>query len=96
MSDCALFPASPCKKRVYSVWADKESVLSLDGRAFTFIVWTVKLVLQDLALAVIYGLITVIHAKRIARADRVNIIPVPMPNRVGFREWGEGTISRYC
>ena len=48
------------------MWADKESVLSLDGRVYTYIVWTVKLVLGDLALAVMYGLYTVIHAKRIA------------------------------
>jgi hypothetical protein len=48
------------------MWADKESVLSLDGRVYTYIVWTVKLVLEDLALAVMYGLYTVIHAKRIA------------------------------
>jgi hypothetical protein len=49
------------------VWADKESVLSLDGGAYTLIIWTVKLVLEDLALAVIYGLVTAFHAKRIAR-----------------------------
>jgi len=48
------------------VWADKESILSLDGGTFTLINWTVKLVLKNLALAVIYGLITAIHAKRIA------------------------------
>ena len=48
------------------MWAGKESVLSLDDRTYTYIVWTVKLVLGDLALAVMYGLDTVIHAKRIA------------------------------
>jgi hypothetical protein len=61
-----LFPASPCKKRVYSVWAGKESILSLDDGAYTHIIWTVKLALVDLALAVMYGLVAVIHAKRIA------------------------------
>ncbi|WP_217901563.1 hypothetical protein, partial [Pseudanabaena sp. SR411] len=49
------------RNRVGLSRADKESVLSLDGRACTFIVWTVKLVLGDLALMVMYGLITVIH-----------------------------------
>ena len=48
------------------MWAGQESVLSLDGGAFTLILWTVKLVLGDLAPAVIYGLVTVIHAERIA------------------------------
>jgi hypothetical protein len=48
------------------MWAGKESVLSLDGETFTLIVWTVKLVLGDLALAVIYGLVTVFRANRIA------------------------------
>ena len=48
------------------MWADKESILSLDGGTYTLIVWTVKLVLADLALAVMHGLYTVIHAKRIA------------------------------
>jgi hypothetical protein len=51
------------------VWADKESVLSLDGGTYTLIIWTVKLVLADLALAVMYGLIPVFHAKRIAHND---------------------------
>jgi hypothetical protein len=49
------------------VWADKESILSLDGGTYTLINQTVKLVLGDLALVVIYGLATVIHTKRIAR-----------------------------
>jgi hypothetical protein len=40
--------------------------VSFERRTFTFIKRTVKLVLGDLALAVIYGLDTVIHAKRIA------------------------------
>lgn len=48
------------------MWAGQESILSLDGGAFTLILWTVKLVLGDLAPAVIYGLVTVIHAERIA------------------------------
>jgi hypothetical protein len=48
------------------VWAGKESILSLDDGAYTHIIWTVKLALVDLALAVMYGLVTVIHAKRIA------------------------------
>lgn len=48
------------------MWAGWESVLSLDGGAFTLILWTVKLVLADLAPAVIHGLTTVIHAERIA------------------------------
>jgi hypothetical protein len=48
------------------MWAGKESVLSLDGETFTLIVWTVKLVLGDLALAFIYGLFTVFRANRIA------------------------------
>jgi len=61
MSDCALFPASTSRYRVGLSWADKESVLSLDGRDYTFIVWTVKIVLGDLSLLVIYGLVTVIH-----------------------------------
>ena len=58
------------------MWAGKESVLSLDGETFTLIVWTVKLVLGDLALAFIYGLFTVFRANRIAPpyaiADRIN------------------------
>ncbi|HEY9636429.1 MAG TPA: hypothetical protein V6D14_23700 [Coleofasciculaceae cyanobacterium] len=37
MSDCALFPASPSRNRVWSVWADRESHLSLVGRACTCI-----------------------------------------------------------
>ena len=48
------------------MWAGQESILSLDGGAFTLILRTVKLVLGDLAPAVIYGLVTVIHAERIA------------------------------
>ncbi|WP_339383159.1 hypothetical protein [Phormidium tenue] len=40
--------------------------MSLDGKAYTYIVWTVKLDLGVLTLAVMYGLVTVIHAKRIA------------------------------
>ena len=40
--------------------------MSLDGKACTYIVWTVKLDLGVLALVVIYGLVTVIHTKRIA------------------------------
>jgi hypothetical protein len=42
--------------------------LSLDDRAYTYIIWTVKLDLGVLALVVIYGLVTVIHTKRIALA----------------------------
>lgn len=40
--------------------------MSLDDRACTYIIWTVKLDLGVLALVVIYGLVTVIHTKRIA------------------------------
>ena len=46
------------------MWAGQESVLSLDGGAFTLILWTVKLVLGDLAPAVIYGLVTVYRDSR--------------------------------
>lgn len=53
------------------MWADKESVLSLDGGTFTLIVWTVKLVLEDLALAVMSGLVTVFRAKRIAPSYKI-------------------------
>ena len=67
MSDCALFPASTARNRVGSSWADEESVLSLDGGTYTLIIWTVKLVLGDLAPVVMYGLATVIHTKRIAQ-----------------------------
>jgi hypothetical protein len=37
-----MIPSSPCKNRVYSVWADKESILSLDDGALTHIIWTVQ------------------------------------------------------
>ena len=40
--------------------------MSLDDRACTYIIWTVKLDLGVLALVVIYGLVNVIHTKRIA------------------------------
>ncbi|MDG3496822.1 hypothetical protein FEV09_19975 [Pseudanabaena catenata USMAC16] len=40
--------------------------MSLDDRACTYIIWTVKLDLGVLTLVVIYGLVTVIHTKRIA------------------------------
>ena len=40
--------------------------MSLDDRACTYIIWTVKLDLGVLALVVMYGLVTVIHTKRIA------------------------------
>ena len=40
--------------------------MSLDDRASTYIIWTVKLDLGVLALVVMYGLVTVIHTKRIA------------------------------
>ncbi|MEH2352007.1 hypothetical protein, partial [Nostoc sp.] len=36
-SDCALFPASLYKNRACSVWADKESILSLNGKTYTCI-----------------------------------------------------------
>ena len=54
------------------MWAGKESVLSLDGETFTLIVWTVKLVLADLALAFIYGLFTVFRANRIAPPYKIS------------------------
>ena len=37
MSDCVLFPASPSRYRVWSVWADKESYLSLVDGTYTHI-----------------------------------------------------------
>ncbi|KRH96014.1 hypothetical protein CEP10_18290 [Cylindrospermopsis raciborskii S07] len=37
MSDCTLFPASPSSYRVWSVWADRESHLSLADGTFTHI-----------------------------------------------------------
>ncbi|MBM0744638.1 hypothetical protein JOY44_24035 [Phormidium sp. CLA17] len=62
MSDCALLPASPSRNRVWSVWADKESYLSLVGRTCTCIRPRVQpSLLLDLVGEVIYGLVTVIH-----------------------------------
>jgi hypothetical protein len=61
------------------VWTDKESRLSLEGEVSTLINRIVKLVLGDLALAFIYGLTTVIHAKRIA--------PHPIFLAIGYRWW---------
>lgn len=62
MSDCALFPASPSRNRVWSVWADKESHLSLVGRTFTCICLRVQpFLFLDLVGVIIYGLATVIH-----------------------------------
>src|SRR5919199_4700704 len=66
MSDCVLSPASPSRNRVCSVWADKESRLSLTGRAFTCIRLGVQSTLSQLIGVFIYGLITVIHTQRIA------------------------------
>ena len=43
--------------------------MSLDDRACTYIIWTVKLDLGVSALVVIYGLVTVIHTERIALVD---------------------------
>ena len=37
MSDCVLFPASLSKNRAWSVWADRESYLSLAEGAYTLI-----------------------------------------------------------
>src|SRR4028118_614892 len=37
MSDCALFPASLSKNRAWSVWADRESYLSLAEGTCTLI-----------------------------------------------------------
>ena len=37
MSDCVLFPASLPKNRAWSVWADRESYLSLAEGAYTLI-----------------------------------------------------------
>ncbi|MEG4534774.1 hypothetical protein [Microcoleus sp. D2_18a_D3] len=37
MSDCVLFPASLSKNRAWSVWADRESYLSLAEGACTLI-----------------------------------------------------------
>ncbi|MCC5601049.1 hypothetical protein [Nostoc favosum] len=69
MSDCALFPASLSRNRVWLVWTDKESHLSHVGRTFTCIYLRVQPSLfLDLVGGVIYGLITVIHPHRIARA----------------------------
>ncbi|MDD1438182.1 hypothetical protein MEN24_17885, partial [Dolichospermum sp. ST_sed10] len=34
---CVLFPASPSRNRVWSVWADRESYLSLADGIFTHI-----------------------------------------------------------
>jgi hypothetical protein len=69
MADCALFPASSCK--IPSLLNVGRSGVSLEFRRRDFHphpldLWTVKLVLGDLAPAVIYGLVTVIHAERIA------------------------------
>lgn len=57
--------------------------MSLDGGACTLINQTVKLALGDLALEVIYGLITVIHSKRIAHG-------VPL---IGFYSINQGKIN---
>ncbi|MEH1929299.1 hypothetical protein, partial [Nostoc sp.] len=35
--DCTLFPASLYKNRACSVWADKESILSLNGKTCTWV-----------------------------------------------------------
>ena len=43
MSGCALFPASSSRYRVWSMWADRESYLSLVGGTFTRILWLVTL-----------------------------------------------------
>ena len=37
MSDYDLFPASLCKIRAYSVWADKDSRMNLADRTYTYI-----------------------------------------------------------
>jgi hypothetical protein len=54
-----------------SVWADRESSLSLRGRTFTFIPRTVQplgcIMSRYQAGSVIYGLATVIQLQRIAR-----------------------------
>ncbi|MEA5489424.1 hypothetical protein VB775_21660 [Pseudanabaena sp. CCNP1317] len=55
--------------------------MSLDGETFTLIVWTVKLVLGDLALAFIYGLFTVFRAKRIAPPYKISDLPSPIPKK---------------
>ncbi|HEY9830920.1 MAG TPA: hypothetical protein V6D26_10090 [Stenomitos sp.] len=62
MSDYALFPASPSRNRVWSVWADKESQLSRLGGAFTRIRPKVQpTLLLVLVGVIIYGLATVIR-----------------------------------
>ncbi len=67
MSDSALFPALPSTNRVWSVWAGRESQLSLLDRIFTCIRPRVQpLLLLDLVGEFIYGLLTVIHFQRIA------------------------------
>ena len=71
------------------MWAGQESILSLDGGAFTLILWTVKLVLGDLAPAVIYGLVTVIHAERIAH-PRFLLQRSPEPDNEANRNRGSG------
>ncbi|MBA2750348.1 MAG: hypothetical protein H0U45_16860 [Tatlockia sp.] len=52
----ALFPASLYKNRACSLWAGKESRLSLTGRACTYINLGVQLDLGVLAGVVMYGL----------------------------------------
>ena len=67
MSDSALFPASPSRKRVWSVWAGQESQLNLLDRIFTCIRPRVQpLLLLDLVGEFVYGLVTVIPSQRIA------------------------------
>ena len=71
MSDCALFPASLSRNRVWSVWAGKESHLSLVDGAFTRIRPRVQpFPFLELVGVVIYGLVTVIHTQRIAPLPR--------------------------
>ncbi|MBD2197204.1 MULTISPECIES: hypothetical protein [Calothrix] len=64
MSDCALFPASLSRNRVWSVWADKESQLSLLGGAFIRIRPRVQPLVTVICCRVgviMCGLITAIH-----------------------------------
>jgi hypothetical protein len=89
MSDCALFPASPSKNRVWSVWADKESHLSLVGRTFTCIPLRVQpFLFLNWAGVIIYGLITEIHhtTNRTSVAYTVAELP-PDTLTPGFYGW---------
>jgi hypothetical protein len=68
--------------------------VSFERRTFTFIKRTVKLVLGDLALAVIYGLDTVIHAKRIALSFKLIANGFKTPSKPSLVVFPKGLAPR--